>query len=574
MDKKIKLYAISWQFILGIVLGILGTFIEVLIPLIVRRFIDGKTRIIAHLNFHLATLIVLTIIFSAIISAFCQYLISVAGNLKIAEIRMEIEQKLLTLPMSFFANKKSGQISSHLINDAEVVQGFMTNSIPATINSLITVLGSFIVLFHLDWQLTIFIVLSFSLIIFIAYPIGKISEKLSLTTQNKLSELSGQSTENLYNIRSIKLNNAYRPVLLNFKQVVVELFKISNKTDRIFSIVGPIQTVFTLGIILLIIIYGGIRVQQASLSIGTLVSFLIYLFQIIEPINMLGNFYTSYKQAKGATLELNKILKTPGEKNVYQVNSPILIAENSSLTLKNASFSYQKEPVLQNVSLNFNTGQKIAIVGPSGAGKTTIINLLTRLYELNEGQLLLNSVSATNYDLNTWRNLFAVVTQENTIISGSIYLNLTFGLTAIPEESDIWAALDKANLLEDVQKMPNGLQTLVGEQGIGLSGGQRQRLQIARAYLRQANFLILDEATSNLDPNSEKIITNTLNELIATHQTTLIVIAHRLSTIVDSDKIYFLDNHQITGSGTHQELMQLVPKYKQFVNEEILAVEK
>lgn len=574
MNKKIKLYAISWQFILGLILGIFGTFIEVLIPLIVRQFIDGKTHISAHINFRLAAVIVFTIIFSAIISAFCQYLIGVAGNLKIAEVRMEIEQKLLTLPMSFFTNQKSGQLSSHLINDAEVVQDFMTSSIPATINSLIAVLESFIVLFHLDWQLTVFIVLSFSLIILIAYPIGKISEKLSLTTQNKLSELSGQSTENIYNIRSIKLNNAYRPVLLNFKQVVVELFKVSNKTDRIFSIVGPIQTVFTLGIILLIIIYGGIRVQQASLSIGTLVSFLIYLFQVIEPINMLGNFYTSYKQAKGATLELNKILNTPGEKSVYQVNSQILFAKNSCLTLKNASFSYQKEPVLQNISLSFNSGQKIAIVGPSGAGKTTIINLLTRLYELNEGQLLLNSVSATNYDLNTWRNLFAVVTQENTIISGSIYLNLTFGLTAIPEESDIWAALDKANLLEDVQKMPNGLQTLVGEQGIGLSGGQRQRLQIARAYLRQANFLILDEATSNLDPNSEKIITNTLNELIATHQTTLIVIAHRLSTIVDSDKIYFLDNHQITGSGTHQELMQLVPKYKQFVNEEILAVEK
>ncbi|RMC41481.1 ABC transporter ATP-binding protein [Lactobacillus sp. ESL0233] len=574
MNKKIKLYAISWQFILGLILGIFGTFIEVLIPLIVRQFIDGKTHISAHINFRLVAVIVLTIIFSSIISAFCQYLISVAGNLKIAEVRMEIEQKLLTLPMSFFTNQKSGQLSSHLINDAEIVQDFMTSSIPATINSLITVLGSFIVLFHLDWQLTVFIVLSFSLIILIAYPIGKISEKLSLTTQNKLSELSGQSTENIYNIRSIKLNNAYRPVLLNFKQVVVELFKVSNKTDRIFSIVGPIQTVFTLGIILLIIIYGGIRVQQASLSIGTLVSFLIYLFQVIEPINMLGNFYTSYKQAKGATLELNKILNTPGEKSVYQVNSQILFAKNSCLTLKNASFSYQKEPVLQNISLSFNSGQKIAIVGPSGAGKTTIINLLTRLYELNEGQLLLNSVSATNYDLNTWRNLFAVVTQENTIISGSIYLNLTFGLTVIPEESDIWAALDKANLLEDVQKMPNGLQTLVGEQGVGLSGGQRQRLQIARAYLRQANFLILDEATSNLDPNSEKIITNTLNELLANHQTTLIVIAHRLSTIVDSDKIYFLDNHQITGSGTHQELMQLVPKYKQFVNEELLAVEK
>ncbi|WEV36444.1 ABC transporter ATP-binding protein [Lactobacillus sp. ESL0677] len=572
MEKKITLYTLSWGFVFGILLSVCGTFVNIWVPLVIKQLVDAKTKIVHHLNINLALVVAVAIILSAIVSAISEYLISVAGDRKIAAVRMQVEQHLLTLPMSFFADKRSGQLSSRVINDAEVVQDFMTGSIPTTINSLITIVGSFLILFSLDWRLTLFIILSFSLIIFIAIPIGKISEKLSVITQNKLSELSGQSTENLYNIRSIKLNNAYRPVLANFKDVVNNLFKVSKRTDKIFSIVGPIQTVFTLGIILMIIIYGGIRVQQQSLSIGTLVSFLIYLFQVIDPINSLGNFYAGYKQAKGATVKLNKILNTQGEQDVYtkQISQLPVCGD---LVLQNVSFSYNdQEPVLQNVSLEFAAGKKTAIVGPSGAGKTTIINLLARLYEIEHGKLLLGQEQASEYKLSTWRDMFAVVTQENTIISGTIYLNLTFGLAQKPKDSEIWSALEKANLAAEIKKLPQGLQTVVGEQGVGLSGGQRQRLQLARAYLRNANFLILDEATSNLDPDSEKIVSDALNKIMMGQKTTLIVIAHRLSTIVDSDKIYFLDQHRVIGSGTHKDLMQKVPKYQQFVKEQILAV--
>lgn len=574
MKTKLKLYSITWRFILGIFLSITGTVVNIWIPLVVKQLVDGKKQITNHINLNVAIVICIAIILSALISSLSEYLISVSGDQKVADVRLQVERHLLTLPMSFFYDKKSGQLSSRIINDAEVVQNFMTNSIPLTINSIITILGSFFVLFNLDWQLTLFIIISFSLVIFIAVPLGKISEKLSITTQNKLSELSGQSTENLYNVRSIKLNNAYQPIIQNFRTSVMDLFSISKKTDLVFSIVGPVQTVFTLSIILMIVIYGGIRVQQASLSIGTLVSFLIYLFQVIDPINTLGNFYADYKQAKGATDKLNKILNTYGEQNVYSKLNKICLPVKHDLYLSNATFAYGKVPVLQDVTINFATGKKTAIVGPSGAGKTTIINLLTRLSELETGNLFLANRYAKEYQLSSWRNLFAVVTQENSIISGTIYLNLTFGLRKKPLESEIWSALEKANLADDIKKMPHGLSTVVGEQGIGLSGGQGQRLQLARAYLKQAPFLILDEATSNLDPDSEQVVSDALNKIMIAQHTTLIIVAHRLSTIADSDMIYFLDNHKIAGKGRHLELMKTLPKYQKFVHEQILTVNK
>lgn len=571
MKKDLKLYAISWQFVIGIVLSIFGTLVNIWIPLIVIQLIDGKETIINHVSLNLTIIVCVFIILSAIIGSFSEYLLSVSGDLKVANVRIRVEKHLLTLPMSFFYNKKSGQLSSRIVNDAEVIQNFMTNSIPTTINSVITILGSLFILFNLDGRLTLFILLSFSLVIFIAIPIGKISEKLSIITQKKISELSGQTTENIYNIRNIKLNNAYKYILDEFNENILNLFKISKKTDFIFSIIGPIQTVFTLSVILMIVIYGGIRVQQSSLTIGTLVSFLIYLFQVIEPVNVLANFYTDYKQARGATYELNNILKTSGEENVYVKRQKICLPKNHSIYLKNASFSYDNKLVLENISMKFASGMKTAIVGPSGAGKTTIINLLTRLYELKKGILLLADKNANNFQLGAWRNLFAVVTQENSIISGTLYLNLTFGLSYKPSKGEIWSALKKANLYDEIKNMPEGLYTIVGEQGVGLSGGQKQRLQLARAYLKKAPFLILDEATSNLDPESEKVITSALKKIMNGHHTTLIVIAHRLSTIVDSDKIYFLDNHHVVGRGNHSELMRTLPKYKKFVEEQFIS---
>ena len=213
--------------------------------------------------------------------------------------------------------------------------------------------------------------------------------------------------------------------------------------------------------------------------------------------------------------------------------------------------------------------KKIALVGPSGAGKTTLINILTRLQDDYEGEITIENKNCKTFSLKSWRSLFSVVTQENNIFSGSIKENLVFGLPHNPSNRELQEALSVAAMENDVKGMKNGLNFEVGENGNNLSGGQKQKIQIARAYLRNTPFIIFDEATSNLDPESETEILRSLDKLST--QKTLIVIAHRLSTIINADKIYFLDNHKILGVGRHDELLRTVPKYKIFVEDQFIS---
>lgn len=401
----------------------------------------------------------------------------------------------------------------------------------------------------------------------ITIPLGKINEKLSIHSQASLSKLTGASSESIRNVRAVKLNTAEKHILDQFDKLVNDLYKISVKADAIYAITTPLQSLFTFIIVLSIIIYGGVRVSTGTLSTGTLVSFLIYFFQIIGPINTLAIFYADFKQATGATAKVNSIINIPGED--YTEGQLPLTNISDPLIMKNISFSYKNKLILDRITMKFPMNKKIAIVGPSGSGKSTIINILTRLYNPDKGEIALGSMKASDIDLYSWRNLFGVVTQENTIITGDIYENLIFGLTYTPSMHEIFTALRVANLFEDVSQMEQGIHTAIGEQGVKLSGGQRQRLQIARAFLKQPSFLILDEATSNLDSDSEQLVSKELTKLMSGK--TIIAIAHRLSTVIDADTIYFLDHHKILDAGTHIELLQRLPAYKRFVTEQLLS---
>lgn len=568
MDKHIKFYTLNWTFCSGITLGVLGSLANLAVPLIIKRVIDIKANPAQYFHADLLFLTFGIMLLAAIIGALSDYLISKSGDKRIAEIRLMVQSHLLSLPYSYFEDKESGKLASRVINDAMVIKSFMTVVIPSSLNSFLTVVGTLIILTILDWKLTVVIVISFLLLIFIAIPLGKINEQISIQSQQKLSDLSGESTESLRSVKAIKLNNAEHNVLTKFARETNSLYSLSKKADLVFAITGPLQTVVTLVVIISIILYGGYRVGQGTLTLGTLVSFLVYLFQVVDPINNLAGFYTNYFQAKGATQKITSIINEDleREKGLPSVPQNLL---NSSLTMENVSFSFKDTTILSNINMSFESGDKIAIVGPSGAGKTTIINIISRLYSVSSGSLKLGNKSAGLFDLYSWRNLFGVVTQENSILSGTIYHNLTFGLTKTPSVESIWKALNAAHLGEDVRRMKDQLNTQVGENGATLSGGQRQRLQIARAYLKESPFLILDEATSNLDPDSEKSVSTALSNIM--RNKTIIMVAHRLSTVTDADKIYFLNHHTVVGCGTHSELIKTVPEYQRFVNEQMIS---
>lgn len=567
MEKsQIKLFTITAGQIVAVILSCLGTFISLTIPLTVSKIIDGKGLLTTGKNYiwQLAVLLII----GSIINAVSEYLLSVVGDSRIRRLRLRLQERLLNLPLKFFKNNNTGELISHVMNDTLVIKDFSVNVIPSAIVSLLTIIGSFAILISLDIKLTLAILITFTFIALSAYPLGKINEKYSYRIQKSLGKVSANLEENTRNIKLIKLSNSQSQVMDKFTENTDYLFSLSKKIDGIFSLTGPIQTMITLLGFLLIIMYGSMRVANHTLSIGMMTSFLMYMFEIVSPINNLGNFYLSYSEARGALKSIDQIMNVEIEdKSGKDIKADEV--KNGDIVIRDLSFAYEKDSrVLEDISMTFKKGQKTALVGPSGAGKTTLINLLTRLETGYDGEITLGKYEAKECSLKSWRSLFSVVTQENNIFSGTIMDNLTFGLKKKPTDKQIQRSLEMANLTDDLMQMPEGLNTQTGESGSHLSAGQNQRLQLARACLNKAPCLILDEATANLDPESEMKVTQAIDEI--SKSKIVIIIAHRLSTIVNADQIYFLDNHHLQGCGTHFELMEQVPKYKAFVEDQII----
>lgn len=547
----------------------IGTGLGIVVPLYIKEIIDLKniTKSILSHSFLIKFALILT--GQTLLNAGGNFLISREGEKQIRNIRNLLQTHLIRLPISFFDNQDSGQLSSRVINDSVLVKNFITGVIPEFITSLITTIGTFAVLFFLDWKMAILIFLIFPLDALFTIPVGNFEERITTKTQKSLSDLTGIVTESLRNIRAVKLNEAEKSSLSKFGNNLKKLYRLSVKNEAVYAVLSPLQDLVSFVLIVSVLLYGGYRVQQSTLTIGTLTSFLIYFYQVVGPINSIADFYTNYKQTKGAVAKIIEILKEKPENYIANSNSSLPLSPYK-LDIKKLYFSYGNKKVLENINMNFPPQQKIAIVGSSGAGKTTLINLITRLYEPVSGGIILNEKDSDEISLEQWRSLFGVVSQENYIISGTIYDNLVFGLKKLPSNKEITEAIEVSNLTKFIASLKNGVNEKVGEQGVKLSGGQRQRIQIARAYLKDPYFLILDEATSNLDAESEKKVSQALKEVMKGK--TIIAIAHRLSTIVDSDNIYFLDNKTVVASGTHEELLNNVPKYRNFVREQVLKV--
>ncbi len=555
------MFSLDLRQILAILLSCLATALSLKIPLLLKQVIDhgkmlSRTSSLGQIGFCL--------LISSLLEAVSQYLLSLAGDERIRDLRLLLQEKLLRLPWNYYKENSRGSLLSHVLNDSSVVKDFTVSVLPSALVSLLTVAASLEILLGLDVKMTLVIVLTFALIASSAFPLGKINEHFAYQNQAKLSRVSADLDENLANIKLIKLTNAQAGVLQKFRGDLQDLFALSRKTDAVFSVTGPLQTVLTLAGFLLILLYGSQRLANGSLSLGMLSSFIIYMFGIISPINNLGNFYMSYAEARGSLKAISEILAQPDEADPGQQ----LPKKAADLKVRDLTFAYpgSQSPVLRDLSLDFKEGAKTALVGPSGAGKTTLINLLTRLEAGYQGQILLGDLEARNCSLPAWRDLFSVVAQDNNIFAGTVADNLLFGLEKSVSRSDMIQALQVANLWPELD-----LDTQTGEGGWKLSLGQSQRLQLARAYLRDAPCLILDEATANLDPESEAKVSQAVDRIA--REKIVIIIAHRLSTIANADKIYFLDQGQVQAAGRHEELLKHLPKYRAYVEDQLRPLE-
>ncbi|MFV4892177.1 ABC transporter ATP-binding protein [Lactobacillus delbrueckii] len=558
---KIRLFSLDRRQIMAILLSCLATALSLKIPLLLKQVIDhgkmlSRTSSLGQIGFCL--------LISSLLEAGSQYLLSLAGDERIRDLRLLLQEKLLCLPWNYYKENSRGSLLSHVLNDSSVVKDFTVSVLPSALVSLLTVAASLGILLSLDVKMTLVIVLTFALIASSAFPLGKINEHFAYQNQAKLSRVSADLDENLANIKLIKLTNAQAGVLQKFRGDLQDLFALSRKTDAVFSVTGPLQTVLTLAGFLLILLYGSQRLANGSLSLGMLSSFIMYMFGIISPINNLGNFYMSYAEARGSLKAISEILAQPDEADPGQE----LPKKAADLKVRDLTFAYpgSQSPILRDLSLDFKEGAKTALVGPSGAGKTTLINLLTRLEAGYQGQILLGGLEARNCSLPAWRDLFSVVAQDNNIFAGTVADNLLFGLEKSISRSAMIQALQVANLWLEVD-----LDTQTGEGGWKLSLGQNQRLQLARAYLRDAPCLILDEATANLDPESEAKVSQAVDRIA--QEKIVIIIAHRLSTIANADKIYFLDQGQVQAAGRHEDLLKRLPKYRAYVEDQLRPLE-
>jgi ATP-binding cassette subfamily B protein AbcA/BmrA len=552
------------KLMIGIALALsLGTTgVALLVPLFTKNLINDFS--VSSLNAERITLLVVAIIVQALASGFSIYLLNRIGQSVVAGIRDQLWKKLLVLPVSYFDDHPSGETVSRMTNDTTVVKGLISEHLSNFVTGIISIVGSMIVLFVLDWKMTLLMFTEIPLSVLILMPLGKKMHKISKGMQDETASFTAVLQQVLTEIRLVKASNAEASEYQNGQKGIQKLFQFGLKEAKIQALIAPLMSFVMMALLVLILGYGGMRVSSGALTAGALVAFIMYLFQIIMPMAQLASFFTQFQKATGATERIISILDSAEEEDAKQPVQNM----SQSISVDHLNYSYNNgEQVLKDISFNVEAGKVTAIVGPSGSGKTTLFSLFERFYKPQEGSISIGGTSINDFTLLSWRSQIGYVSQESPIVSGTIRDNICYGIDRDITDEELNQVAKMAYADQFISELPNGYDTEVGERGMKLSGGQRQRIAIARAFLRNPKILMLDEATSSLDSKSEKVVQQALNHLMKGRTT--IVIAHRLSTVIGSDQIIFLEKGKITGSGTHKELYNTHSLYREFAEQQL-----
>jgi subfamily B ATP-binding cassette protein MsbA len=533
---------------------LLTSMINLVLPLIVRNMINAV--IVLKDSGALNTLtrdLVLIILFQAVVAVTHNYIFGFVGHRMTTDFRIEFFAHIQSLSLKFFNNRRVGEVLSRMSNDISVIQNALVTIPVAVLRQTITLLGGLTIIFYLNWKLTGLILLVLPPLMLFARIFGKRLRGFSEKVQDKLAKASVVLEEGISSIKIVKSYTREAHEKKRFEKEIETAFEESVRKIRISSFFGPFILGLTFLISALLVWYGGNQVMQGATTPGELAAFFLYALIIAGPIGTFVRIYTQTQEALGAIRRVYEILDT--EPLIKSPNNPIALANiEGKIEYENVSFGYREEsPVLNKVSFEILPGETAALVGPTGAGKSTVIQLLHRFFDPQEGCVKLDGHDIRQLDLKNFLEQIALVPQETILFGGSIRENILYGKLDATED-ELISASKSANAHEFIQQLEKGYDTLVGEKGVKLSGGERQRIAIARALLKDPKILVLDEATSALDNRSEALIQEALDRLMANR--TVVVIAHRLTTVRNADKIIVLDKGCVTEVGRHEELME------------------
>ncbi|SHD38313.1 ABC transporter ATP-binding protein [Staphylococcus argenteus] len=545
----------------AIIISSLGSLSGLLVPLFTGRIVDKFS--VSHINWNLIALFGGIFVLNALLSGLGLYLLSKIGEKIIYAIRSVLWEHIIQLKMPFFDKNESGQLMSRLTDDTKVINEFISQKLPNLLPSIVTLIGSLIMLFILDWKMTLLTFITIPIFVLIMIPLGRVMQKISTSTQSEIANFSGLLGRVLTEMRLVKISNTERLELDNAHKNLNEIYKLGLKQAKIAAVVQPISGIVMLLTIAIILGFGALEIATGAITAGTLIAMIFYVIQLSMPLINLSTLVTDYKKAVGASSRIYEIMQEPIEPTEDLEDSKNVLIDDGVLSFEHVDFKYDVKKILDDVSFQILQGQVSAFVGPSGSGKSTIFNLIERMYEIESGDIKYGLESVYDIPLSKWRRKIGYVMQSNSMMNGTIRDNILYGINRHVTDEELINYAKLANCHDFIMQFDEGYDTLVGERGLKLSGGQRQRIDIARSFVKNPDILLLDEATANLDSESELKIQEALETLMEGRTT--IVIAHRLSTIKKAGQIIFLDKGQVTGKGTHSELMASHDKYKNFV---------
>jgi ATP-binding cassette subfamily B protein len=544
--------------VITIISTLLLVSVQLVVPWVIRDLINEVTATnVTPESFKVVTTLSLVALGVYVLKALMQFLRSYMAHLAgwgvVADVRKHIYEHLQALSLRYYEDKQTGQLMSRVINDTELFEQLISHAIPDVIVNLITLVGVTLVLLTLNWRLTLLSIIPIPLVVISLRVYSRYVRPAFRERQKELGNLNAILNDSLSGIREIKA----------FTREAEEIKRVSQGINRYrVSLLGALKLMaifqpfveFTSSLGWLIVIYfGGRLALQGVLSVADLVAFFLYLDIFYQPVRVLSN---AWEQIQGSLAGADRVADLLAEQPEMH-NAPDSVALEGraygDIAIRNVNFEYEPEiPILENINLDIQARQVIALVGPTGVGKSTLVSLIPRFYDVTSGSITLDGRDIRQFTLESLRRQISIVLQDVFLFNGTVRENILFGRPNASDE-EVYTAAKIANADGFISALSDSYETMIGERGVKLSGGQKQRLSIARAVLKDAPILVLDEATSSVDTETELLIQQALERLMLGRTT--IIIAHRLSTIRNADKIVVLEGRQIKQIGTHEELM-------------------